>query len=427
MLAAWIPLALSFELMVMEGPVLQGAIGRLGGSEVNLAAWGLTMSLAMLVESPVILLLATSIALVRNRDSFRALWNFMVGLNLVCTVLAAILAYTPLLDIVAGQWMGQPPELIEASRPALKIMILFTALVGWRRFYQGVLIRAGKNRLVTLGTAVRLVALAGVAVLLAKTGTLPGVEVAAWGLMAGLLVEGAITTVFTLPVIRNLPPRLEDTPPLTQRSIMRFHTPLAATTLLPLLAGPLTMTALAQMPDKQQTLAAWPVVFMILLILRGFGLTLQEVTVAHLKDDPRAEAALYRFAVWVGAITTGIVFLVALTPLLRLYMNDVLNSPHSLWGYIREGVLWGAAAPLLTALSAWARGGHVAHGRTALVYQAMMVSLVVQAVLLVLGIVLHLPGMPAASFAFTGALLAEYLYLVRHQKSLSPATPVTAE
>src|SRR5688500_1931310 len=115
-MAAWIPLALSFELMVAEGPVLQGAIGRLPNPELHLAAWGLTMALAMLVESPVIMLLATSIALVRNASSYRALWRFMLTVNIVCTSLAAVMAFTPLLDLVAGRIMGQPQALIDASR-----------------------------------------------------------------------------------------------------------------------------------------------------------------------------------------------------------------------------------------------------------------------------------------------------------------------
>src|SRR5437588_12875847 len=76
----WFPLALSFELMMLEGPAVQAAIGRLPDPALNLAAWGLTMSLSLLVESPVIMLLATAIALVRDRCSYLALRRFMLTL-----------------------------------------------------------------------------------------------------------------------------------------------------------------------------------------------------------------------------------------------------------------------------------------------------------------------------------------------------------
>src|SRR5437667_4253331 len=104
----WLPLAVSFELMMLEGPVVQGAMGWLADPKLNLAAWGLTMSLSMLVESPVIMLLATAIALVKNADTYRALRQFMVWLAVGCTLLTGLVAFTPLFSLVAGRLMGQP-------------------------------------------------------------------------------------------------------------------------------------------------------------------------------------------------------------------------------------------------------------------------------------------------------------------------------
>ena len=120
----WLPLAVSFELMMLEGPSVQGAIGRLAAPTLNLAAWGLTFSLALLVESPVIMLLATAIALVRDEDSYRALRRFVVTLMVACTLLTALVAFTPLFDLIASRIMGQPAPIVAAARPALQIMLL---------------------------------------------------------------------------------------------------------------------------------------------------------------------------------------------------------------------------------------------------------------------------------------------------------------
>src|SRR5258706_7368113 len=68
----WLPLAVSFELMMLEGPAVQGAMGRLPSASLNLAAWGLTMSLSLLVERPIIMLLATAIARVKDSESLYA-------------------------------------------------------------------------------------------------------------------------------------------------------------------------------------------------------------------------------------------------------------------------------------------------------------------------------------------------------------------
>ncbi len=417
----WLPLAISFELMMLEGPSVQGAMGRLAAPTLNLAAWGLAFSLALLVESPVIMLLATAIALVRDEGSYRALRKFVLNLMGACTVLTALVAFTPLFDRIAGPVMGQPAPIIAAARPALQIMLFWTAAIAWRRFYQGVLVRAGQTRLVSLGTAVRLTVTLGVAGSLVRWGHRSGVEVGAITLMAAVIMEAVAVTLFALPVARRylLGRQAPQSVPLTQAAILRFHTPLAATTLLTLLAPPLTAAALARLAMPHQTLAAWPVASMLLLVLRGPGLALQEITISQSRR-PEARHALRRFTTIVGLISTGIALFLALTPLLDRYMGTVLHLPQELRTFVRVGVVLGSPLPLLTALGSWARGVLVAAGRTPSVYRGMGLNLAIHGAVLLTGIGLGLPGMAVASTAFLFSAGIEYLYLVRLAVQVQP-------
>jgi hypothetical protein len=410
----WLPLAVSFELMMLEGPSVQGAIGRLAAPTLNLAAWGLTFSLALLVESPVIMLLATAIALVRDEDSYRALRRFVVTLMVACTLLTALVAFTPLFDLIASRIMGQPAPIVAAARPALQIMLLWTAAIAWRRFYQGVLVRAGQTRFVSLGTAVRLVVTLATAGALLRWSHLPGVVVGAITLMAAVIMEAAAVTLFALPIARRhmLGHHSADAMPLTQKAILRFHTPLAATTLLTLLAPPLTSAALARLAMPHQTLAAWPVASMLLLVLRGPGLALQEIAVSQSRRS-EARVALRRFTTMVGLVSMAIALVLALTPLLDRYMDSVLHLPLELRAFVRIGVVLGSPLPLLTALGSWARGVLVAAGRTPAVYRGMGVNLATHGAVLLAGICFGLPGMAVASVAFLLSAGTEYLYLVR--------------
>ncbi len=410
----WLPLAISFELMMLEGPSVQGAIGRLPEPTLNLAAWGLAFSLALLVESPVIMLLATAIALVREEDSYKALRQFVLTLMVACTLLTAVVAFTPLFDLIAAHIMGQPALIVVAARPALQIMLLWTAAIAWRRFYQGVLVRAGQTRLVSVGTAVRLTVTLLVAGSLLKWGHRPGVEVGAITLMAAVVMEAIAVTMFALPIARQhlLGRHTPDTVPLTQRAIWRFHMPLAATTLLTLLAPPLTAAALARLSMRHETLAAWPVVSMLLLVLRGPGLALQEITISQSRR-PEARHALRRFTTLVGLISTAVTLLLALTPLLDRYMDVVLHLPPELRTFVRVGMALGSPLPLITALGSWARGTLVASRRTSAVYRGMGVNLVTHGAVLMGGIAFRLPGMAVASLAFLLSASLEYLYLAR--------------
>ncbi len=417
--ALWLPLAISFELMMLEGPTVQAAIGRLPNPELHLAAWGLTISLSLLIESPVIMLLATAIALVQDADSYHALRRFMLNLAGGCTLLTLLIAFTPLFDVVAGGIMRQPAPIVAAARPAMQIMLLWSAAIAWRRFYQGLLVRCGRTRLVSWGTLLRLTSAVSVATVLATRHRLPGIQVGAYALMAAVLSEALAITLFALPVVRRqwLMPNTQHPTPntLSQRAIWKFHAPLAATTLLTLLAQPLTATALAYLPNRTATLAVWPVVSMLLLVMRGWGLALQEITVSQAKD-PASHAPLRRFTLLVGLTTTLVTILIAVTPLFELYAGNVLHLPLELHHLARIGVGVGALLPLLSSLSAWAGGMVVASGHTHHRYRGMALNLGTHVALLLLGVGLRLPGMWVAAGAFTCASLAEYLYLAAHTK-----------
>jgi progressive ankylosis protein len=409
----WLPLAVSFELMMLEGPAVQGAIGRLPNSPLNLAAWGLAISLSLLIESPVIMLLATAITLVKDTTSYRALRRFMLSLCLGCTLLSGLVAFTPLLDLVAGRLMGQPPAIVRMARPAMQIMLFWTAAIGWRRFYQGILVRNGLTRFVSLGTTFRLLAIVLTVVILASWGRLAGVQVAACGLMAGVLTEALATTTFILPLVRcqlSASDTAAETP-LTQHDIRRFHMPLAATTVLTLLAHPMTSAALARLAMPKLTLAAWPVAFMALLVIRGWGLALQEITVAQARDSASAPV-LRRFAVQIGLATSGFTLLLVTTPLLSLYFQNVLHLPRELQPYTRLGIAACLLLPLITALGSWARGVLMAGGGSRAVYRGMALNLSTHGLLLLTGVLLRLPGMWVGAGAFSLAALTEYLYLL---------------
>jgi len=411
LLSLYLPLALSFELMMLEGPSVQWAIGRLPETKIHLAAWGLTMQLSLLIESPVIMLLATATALVRDRDSYHALKEFMLRLAFYCTLVTGLVAFTPLFDLISLQVLGQPSPIVAAARLPLQLMILWSAAIAWRRFYQGVLVRQGRTNRVTLGTALRLVAVLMPAYLLSSSRHYSGAVTAAIAIMSGVLVEALCAGGFALPVIAKLPRRFLGNPPLTQQAIAKFHTPLALTTVLTLAAGPLTSAAIARLPFAIQTLAAWPVIFSALLILRGWGFAVQEITVAQLKESVGREPALARFAAVVGVLASSATVAIATTPLAGHYAQ-ALGVPPDLHALVRIGILWGALLPLLAALSSFVRGILMAHQQTMAVYWGMAIGLTVQVVVLIAGVVAKQPAIPLAALAFTLGGLAETSYLM---------------
>jgi hypothetical protein len=419
----WLPLASSWLLMMSEVPFVSAAIARLPNAQTMIAGFGITTSIAITIESPVIMLLATATALTANRQAYLTLRKFTLHLMVLTTILHVLVGFTPLYDVIVRNWMGIPPAVADAAQPGLQVMCLWSAAIAWRRFKQGVMIRYGSTRLIGLGTIVRLMASAGTATVLALSGQLSGVVVGGVALIAGVLCEVTYTQWASSQTIRtNLraEPSAAKGPTLSYIDLVKYHAPLAAVSLLTLLGQPLIGAALARGDNPVPVLAAWPVVFSLLGIFRSLPMALPEAVIA-LQHNSVTQAALRRFCINVGLVTTGALLALAVTPLGRFYLSTLIGLTNNLTILALPGVLLGVAIPVIMAVQSYWRGMLMWHKVTNPVYVAMMINLGTLAVVLVVGVMTNAPGVQLAVIALTVSLIAEGAYLywsVRRQAAI---------
>lgn len=410
----WLPLAASWLLMSAEIPAVSAAIARLGEAERMLAAFGIVASLSITIESPVIMLLATSTALARTSQNYQMLRRFTGHLILGTTVLHALLGWTPLFDVVVRSWMGVPENIVEPVRLGMRLMLFWSGAIAWRRFKQGVLIRLGLTRFVAQGTAVRLVASAGTALALALSGRTPGVAVGALALSAGVLSEAVYAHLAARRPVRehfgvNGPATRAN---LSYWELVRFHTPLALTSLLFLLAQPMISAALSRLPDPEIVLAAWPVTASVLFLTRAPALALPEAIIALL-EEKGSFLSLRQFSLRIGLACMAALALLSFTPLGRFYYQTVIGVREELAARAILGGQIGLLVPFIMASQSWFRGLLTARRDTLPVTLAMGLHLLVMAGTLSLGVAVKTPGVALAALALTLAMGAETAVLWR--------------
>ncbi|MFN2138094.1 MAG: hypothetical protein ACK2UK_19215 [Candidatus Promineifilaceae bacterium] len=419
----WLPLFASWLLMTAEGPFVSAVINRLPDEVVMLAAQGIVVSLMVLVESPIINLLATSTALVHDNQSYRLVRRFTIHWAIFLTVISIFLAFTPLFNVVVVQLLQTPEPVARWVRPGLQIMILWSAAIAWRRFLQGILIHFGHTRRVAWGTAVRLVSSAGTAAMLGFSSSLPGVVIGASALMVGVITEAAYATLAVRPVLRDhLSPNKgeENNPEMTYRQLFWFHLPLAGTSVLTLLAQPLVTSSLARLANPTVSLAAWPVVFQITLMSRAAAFAWPEVVIA-LTSGPATFSPLRRFTFGMGATLTGAMALFVLTPLSAFYIFVVQDMTPLTGELARSNLALFLLFPALTVFISWLRGLLIKQRVTSQVNLGMAINLVVTGLLLLAGVLMQRPGLPTAAIALNLAAFCEVLYLAwKTNKLLSP-------
>lgn len=393
--------------MSAELPMVSAVVARLAQPEINLAAYGgVVYPLALIVESPIIMLLAASTALSKDWASYRKLRRFMMVAGAALTALHLLVALTPLYYVVVRGLIGAPAEIVEPARIGLIIMTPWTWAIAYRRFNQGVMIRFGHSRAVGTGTFVRLTAEVLVLAGAYLSGRVPGIVVATSGIIAGVLAE-AVYAGFRVRVVIDAQVKTSEAirPGLTFPVFVHFYIPLVMTSLLSLLAQPIGSSAISRMPDALSSLAVWPVVTGLIFLLRSFGVAYNEVVVALL-DQPGAVASLRRFALWMAGLTTFTLLVITATPLSTFWFVRVSALPPALATLAQRGLWVGFLLPALSVLQSWFQGAILHSRRTAGLSEAVVVYLAVSVATLLAGV---LWGRAGGLYIGLAALLASTL------------------
>lgn len=424
----WLPLATSWLLMATENLAVNAIIARTAEAKLQLAALGIAFSLALAVESPIISLLTASNALARDRESFRLLRRFTLGLNAAVTTGMLLLGLTPLFNLVVVQFIGAPAEIAVKVRPVLWALILWPAAIGFRRFHQGLMIRYGYTRQIGYGTVIRLFTGVGVSLAGLAWGKVDGATLGGLALGASAMAESVYVWYVAQPAVQKVmstdtlaeeapvtppinPPQLWEGNPLTLGDLLRFYAPLALTSAITLSTTPLINAGLARSPHPIESLAAWPVVNGQLFALRSFGLSLQEVVVALL-DGPAAKRTLRRFATMVGVGSLALLLIIAYTPLAPWWQQQIAGLSEELSLFAVAALRLAVLLPVLAVVVNMLRGIVVTGKATSVIAQATVLNLLaLGSVLLIGGKLSLLPGVSLAAVALTVSQLAESAWL----------------
>ncbi len=371
----WLPLAASWLLMGVELPILSAFVARLANPKINLAAYGgIVFPIALIIEAPVIMLLAASTALSKDWASYQKLRRYMLLAGGFLTAFHLLVALSPIYYFVAEGLLGAPPEIIEPARLGLLIMTPWTWTIAYRRLNQGVMIRFGHSKIIGIGTGVRLSA----DILVLSLGFflgLPGIVVATSAVASGVTAEAVFIGFKVQRILRvDLKPASVIQPVLTYRAFAAFYLPLVMTSLLTLLIQPMGSAALGRMPRALESLAVWPIVSGFIFMLRSMGVAFNEVVVALL-DEYLATKPLRHFSLLLSIVTTFTLIIIAATPLSRLWLEDFSALSPELTTLARNGLWIGALLPALNTLQSWYQGALLNSGKTRGISEAVALYL----------------------------------------------------
>lgn len=409
----WLPLAATWLMMAVEQPFLSALIARLDQPSTQLAAFGVAYSLALIFESPVIMILSAVVALVRDREGYRKLFRFTMLQNLLVTAALALMALPPVFALVSERLLNLPDNILKVTHVSLIVLFPWPAAIGIRRFYQGILIVRNKTRQVAYGTVVRLLVMFSTGLLLFLL-RIPGAVTGAAALSFGVVAEALAVWWMarsSSESIRNTSVSQESSG-LTVATLAKFYAPLALTSFISLAVHPMATFFLSQGSHPLESLAVLPVVNSLVFVFRSLGLSFQEVVIAFIGRSRFAGRQIRRFAWYLSASVLLGMIGIAWTPLNEFWFSEVCGLEPGLVRFARLPAQILVFIPALSVLLSFQRGVLVRAKSTTAVTAASLIEVsLILMTLLLLVMRLNWVGASAAAVAYLTGRLGANLYL----------------
>jgi progressive ankylosis protein len=365
----FLPLSLSDISMALGDPLTTTTLAHLPDARNNIAAVGIAKSIAIFCESPIIMLLHASNALAPTQASRRALWQFALIASGGMSLLLALTTLPPIFEIVGAGWLGVSPSLNATVRSTLEIVILWPLAIGWRRYFQGLLIHGGHSNAVAMAGIIRLLVvgatLAGGFGLRAN-----GAVVAGMSLVGGVIAEAVAVTWLARRLGATQPPKIVSMPglPTDLAGVWKFYAPLGGTMILGWGARAALVGIVARANDGSIALAAWPAAWGLVLVIANSTRMVQQIIIRNRKLLP--DRVLIIFAISVGFSCSVILLSVSGTPLSQDAIGWFVGNDNELIARVRPVLLVCAAMPLFVSVQNALQGFLVSEGRTWGVNQA---------------------------------------------------------
>jgi Na+-driven multidrug efflux pump len=403
-----------------EGPFLTAVVARLSEPRYNLAAYGISITFAMLTEALVIMLLSTSTVFVNSKLDYYKVRTFTLILTLSATSILILFSIKPVFNVLS-HIMKLPENIAVLANRSITILIPWPAAIGFRRFYQGILIKSGKTNLIALTTITRIVTILSSASILMVLTKLPGSYIGAIALSSGVTFESIITRFIANNTIKKILQREVDSFDLPKLStIFKFYYPLALTPIIGMSTSTLITFFLGRSINSIESLATMPVVGSFSFLFASVCYAYMELVIANLDKKLSNLKQIKNFAYILGFSVSTLYALVVLTPIGTFYFHTIAGLSNALLPFAITGARILILLPILSAITSIQRGVLIFLRKTFCVSGASFIELLIIFLSLTLLIKYsQWPGIVNATFSLNLGRISGILFLLYYMKTMT--------
>lgn len=407
-----LPASLNLGITHVLAPALNGLMARSVEPEAAIGGYAIAMGVMGLVALPQMRIQQLTLVFLDDQGSLSRLRRFVALFAVLSGLVAAVVAFTPVLDLLLDGIFATTGVLRAESAAALVALAPFPVLAIVRTHLYGVALRIGRPRLVWVGTGAGAVAVIAVAAVVLWLDPSAGAAIAAIAVTAGAGVESLVLVVGTTgPLRRDLEP--SDGSPPTYATLLRFFGPLLVAAFLPSVTQPVINAILTRAPEPEASVAAVSLTFGVnqIFLIALWGV---QPTLLALMGRGESPAAARRFANVVGLITVVPAAVVAfIPPLTSLVVHDLLGATGRLQEMTEAGLRILALLPPILVQEAIFTSAILRVRRAHFLVYVNAIRLVGLAAILLIGVnATNLSGGVIGVIAIGGALVIEAIATV---------------
>ena len=409
----WVPLSLMWIVMALEKPIINSVIARMPYATENLAIFGVVFALSLIIEGPIIQMLSAANALSTSYNNYKRLSRFLLFIILAITSIHILLCIPQVFDFIAKKLLNLNDDFITPARITFMIMIPWAPAIGYRRMWQGVLIRAGKTYSVTAIMILRIIATI-IALFIGYFFTdIRASYIAAGSMSIGVITGAIVACIFALRTIQEKKVSSDNTPAISWKDLIAFYIPLALTSLVTMANRPILAAGITRGFLPVESLAAWPVIHSFVFLFLSIPYSFQEAAIALLSSKKNNRLLLNSIIV-IGLLTLLVYAAAVLTPFGRVFfMEKISGLPEELISISVTPLLILIIACFAVPTITWLRAVNIHKKTTSRIAIAVVINLtVIVSAMTLLNLFFSMQGIKAAAISFAAAVCAEAFFLV---------------
>lgn len=312
-------------------PALAGILARTDQAEEAISGFAVAFAIALLAGLPHIRVQQLTLVFFDDSASLPVIRNFVLRWSALSTVVIAVVALTPLNEIILGSVFSVEPDVEKQAASALRALVVLPGLLVMRAYMHGVALRAEKPLIVWTGSITGSVVVIAIAATLILTDAVTGALAGGIAFSAGVAVEVVLLWVLT----RGVAVTGSGKAPVTIKDMTKFFWPLLIAAIAPSATQPIISASMARAAEPTVSIAAVSVAFGLFQTVSAATNGVQNSTLA-LMALRFAEARVLRFMLAVGLLTSVATLMIGfVTPVTTLVLQDILGTEDRLFELAR--------------------------------------------------------------------------------------------